>query len=288
MTTMNRIKSELVQDRVVCGCMVTEVRTPAIGMILESAGLDFFILDMEHGSFSYETANDIILSCHGLKIVPFVRVPALEREAFQKPLDSGARGILVPRVETREQVEAALDLMRYAPAGSRGLSIRRAHSGFTRQEPFQFTSDANRNVMLMVQIETRQGVENIEAVSDTPGVDVLFVGPSDLAHSYGEVESETLDQAIARVIEVGKRKGIPTGIQHTSLPVITRLIEDGMRFISVNTEVGAIISVFSDAESRIRAAAKNNDSREDPRQDSRQENSTQAADKNGAGAGMSK
>lgn len=283
MTRMNRIKSELAQDRVVCGCMVTEVRTPAIGMILESAGLDFFILDMEHGSFSYETANDIILSCHGLRIVPFVRVPALEREAFQKPLDSGAHGILVPRVETREQVEAALDLMHYAPAGSRGLSIRRAHSGFTRQEPFQFTTEANRNVMLMVQIETRQGIENIEAISDTPGVDVLFVGPSDLAHSYGEVERETLDRAIARVIEVGKRKHIPTGIQHTSLPVITRLIEDGMRFISVNTEVGAIISVFSEAEAHIRSAAKTDKAGEDAGEDAEQ-----VSRKSSAGAGMSK
>ena len=86
MDTAKHIKSKLANDNVVCGGMVSEVRIPAIGMILESAGLDFFILDMEHGSFSYETAHDIIVSCRGLTIAPFVRVPSIEREAFQKPL----------------------------------------------------------------------------------------------------------------------------------------------------------------------------------------------------------
>ena len=80
MDSTNRIKSELSRDNVVCGCMVAEVRTPAIAMILESAGLDFFIIDMEHGSFSHETANDIIVSCRGLNVVPFVRVPDIRRE----------------------------------------------------------------------------------------------------------------------------------------------------------------------------------------------------------------
>ena len=253
MERTNRIKSELSRDNVVCGCMVSEVRTPAIGMILESAGLDFFIIDMEHGSFSYETASDIIVSCRGLNIVPFVRVPGISREAFQKPLDAGALGLLLPRIETAEQVEKALELIRYAPVGSRGLSLRRAHSGFARPDPVEFTTRANRNVMLMVQIETKLGVENIDAISDVGGIDVLFVGPSDLAHSYGNGGPAELERAIKRVVQVGKEKGIATGIHHSNLPYVTRLIREGMRFISVNTEVGAIISVFSEMSTAIRS-----------------------------------
>lgn len=256
MDRTNRIKSELSRDNVVCGCMVAEMRTPSIGMILESAGLDFFIIDMEHGSFNYETANDIIVACRGLNIVPFVRVPGIGREPFQKPLDAGALGLLVPRIETPEQVQEAVELTRYAPMGSRGLSLRRAQSGFTRPDPVQFTAEANRNVMLMIQIETKRGVENIDAISHVEGIDVLFVGPSDLAHSYGTSDAGQVDRAIERVVQAGKAKGITTGIHHSSLPYVTRLIGAGMRFISINTEVGAIIGSFRETTAAIRSGAR--------------------------------
>lgn len=256
MDSSNRIKSALSRDNVVCGCMVAEVRTPAIGMILESAGLDFFIIDMEHGSFSHETVNDIIVSCRGLNIVPFVRVPGIQRESFQKPLDAGALGLLVPRIETVKQVEEAVELIRYAPLGSRGLSLRRAHSGFSKPEPFEFTSRANSRVMLMVQIETKRGVENIDAITDVEGIDVLFVGPSDLAHSYGDGEEGQVERAIERVVQVGRAKNIATGIHHSSLPYINKLIGAGMRFISVNTEVGAMIGKFSEMTGAIRSETR--------------------------------
>lgn len=251
----NRIRSELARGSVVCGCMVAEMRTPAVGMILESAGLDFFILDMEHGSFSYETAGDILVACRGLHIVPFVRVPGIDREAFQKLLDAGAQGLLVPRIESAQQAAQAVDLIRYAPLGSRGLSLRRAHSGFGRPDAAQFTAEANRNVMLLVQIETRAGVEQLDAICAVEGIDVLFVGPSDLAHSYGPGNAEQVDRAIERVAAAGKAAGIATGIHHSSLPYVTRLIGAGMRFISVDTEVGAIISSFRHMAAAVRGEA---------------------------------
>jgi len=253
MQIANRVKNELAGDRVVCGCMVAEVRTPAIGMILESAGLDFFILDMEHGSFTCETANDIIVACWALSIVPFVRVPGIDRGLFQKVLDGGALGLLLPRVETPEQVREAQDLMRYAPEGSRGLSLRRAHTGFRRPDRVRFTASANRNIMLMVQVESRRAVENIEAISDVPGIDVLFIGPSDLAHSYGSDDPRHVERAIERVVKVGRGKGIVTGIHHSSLPYIMGLMGKGMRFFSLNTEVGAIINVFSEMAAAVRS-----------------------------------
>ena len=252
----NRIKSELSRDRVVLGCMVAEMRTPAVGMILESAGLDFLILDMEHGSFSFETACDIVVACRGLRIVPFVRVPGIDREPFQKLLDAGAMGLLVPRLETPEEVEQAVDLIRYAPAGSRGLSLRRAHSGFTKADPVQFTAAANNNVMLMVQIETKRGIENLDAISSVASIDVLFVGPSDLAHSYGADAATQLEGAIQRVIETGRSKGIATGIHHSNLQYVTQLIQSGMRFISVNTEVGALMSSLSETAAAIRSGTR--------------------------------
>jgi 2-keto-3-deoxy-L-rhamnonate aldolase RhmA len=249
----NRIKTELSQGNTVLGCMVAEMRNPAVGMILESAGLDFLIIDMEHGSFSFETACDIIVACRGLRIVPFARVPGIDREAFQKLLDAGAKGLLVPRIETPEEVEQASDLIRYAPSGSRGLSLRRAHSGFTKADPAVFTTEANSNVMLMVQIETKRAIENRDDISSVPGIDVLFVGPSDLAHSYGAGVGTQVEDAIEAVVAAGRARGIATGIHHSNVQYVTRLIKGGMRFMSINTEVGAIISSLAETSAAIRS-----------------------------------
>jgi len=256
MHRVNRVKRELSRGNTVCGCMVAEMRTPAIGMILECAGLDFFIIDMEHGSFNYETTADIIVSCHGMDIVPFVRVPGIDRESFQKVLDAGALGLLVPRIETAEEAAQAADLLRYAPEGSRGLSLRRAHTGFSRPDPARFTSETNRNIMLMLQIETRRGVENIDAISGVSGIDVLFIGPSDLGHSYGDGSTAEVERAIERVVQVGKERGIATGIHHSSLPYVRRLMAAGMQFFSLNTEVGVIVTSFSEAVEALRAGGE--------------------------------
>ncbi len=256
MICTNRIKRALSNDALVLGCMLAEMRSAAIGLILERAGLDFFIIDMEHGSFSYETASDILVASRGLDIVPFVRVPDIDREPFQKMLDAGACGLLIPRVETVAEVEAALDFMYYPPAGSRGLSLRRAHTEFGRPDPVGFTRNANDTIMLMIQIETRRGVENLDSICTVPGIDVLFIGPSDLARSYGDANSEDVQKAVHNVIQVGKAKGIPTGIHHSDLAYIDTMISEGMRFISINTEVGAIIGTFSRTAAAIRTESR--------------------------------
>lgn len=252
MSKENFFNGSFEKEKVLCGCILAEIRTPSIAMILESAGLDFFIIDMEHGTFTYETVNDIIVSCRGLNIAPFVRVPGVCREPIQKVLDAGARGLLLPRIESKEQVIKARDLINYAPEGSRGLSLRRAHSGFAKSDPFEYTVTANKNIVLMIQIETKTGVENIEAITDVGGIDVLFVGPSDLSHSYGTGRDADVEQAIHSVIEIGKKKAIFTGIHHSNVSMVAELVAKGMRFISINTEVGAMINELSGAANAIR------------------------------------
>ncbi len=253
MNDENQIKQRLQHDQVVYGCMLTEVRTPSVGMILERAGLDFFIIDMEHGAFSYETVSDIIAASRGLRITPFVRVPDLERQAFQKPLDAGAAGVLIPRVERREQVEQAIRYLKYAPIGERGLSLTRGHSGYQKSDPFEFTSRKNDEVMLMVQIETKNGVDNLEEIAAVPGVDVLFVGPSDLRHSYGPGPntSDRLKEAYGKVAETGKQNGVATGVQMSDSKTIKSLVSRGMRLVSCGTEVGILISGLSGIVSEI-------------------------------------
>jgi len=249
----NTVLSALQAGRIVVGCMISEMRSPAIGPVLDAAGLDFMILDMEHGAFSYETVNDILLACRGTRVVPFVRVPEIRRECFQKPLDAGAFGVLVPRVEKREEVEEAVRYSRYAPEGDRGLSLRRAHGGFRKAPRDEFTDAANRRVMVMVQIETERGVRNIDSILETPGLDLVFIGPSDLAHSYGIGRANEMREEISRVVRTCAEKKIASGIHHADLSYVSELVRNGLQFVSCNTEIGALIGAFSDAAGMLRS-----------------------------------
>jgi 2-keto-3-deoxy-L-rhamnonate aldolase RhmA len=232
--------------------MISEMRTPAVGPVLSAAGLDFMILDMEHGAFSFETVNDILLSCRGTRVVPFVRVPELRRECFQKPLDAGALGVLVPRVETREEAETAVRYARYAPEGDRGLSLRRAHGGFRKADPYDFTAAANARIMVMIQIESETGVRNIDSILETPGLDLVFIGPSDTAHSYGRGREAEMREGVLRVVQACANKGVSSGIHHADPSYIDELARHGLRFVSCNTEVGAMIGAFSASAETIR------------------------------------
>ena len=248
----NTVQTALKAGRIVTGCMISEMRTPAVGPILDAADLDFMILDMEHGAFTFETVNDIILACRGTRVVPFVRVPELRRECFQKPLDAGALGVLVPRVETPEAAAKAVRYSRYAPEGDRGLSLRRVHGGFKKADPHDFTAAANRRIMVMIQIESEAGVRNIEAILETPGLDLVFIGPSDLAHSYGRGRDGEMREGVLRVVRACFKKNIPSGIHHADTAYVAELVREGLRFVSCNTEVGAIIGAFSAAASAVR------------------------------------
>src|SRR5438093_430581 len=105
--------------------MITDARTPAIAQVLANAGFEYFILDTEHGAFSMETVADLMLMSRLVGIAPFVRVPDGEYPWIARTLDAGALGIMLPRVRTREQVEAFVRYAKYPPMGERGMAAGR-------------------------------------------------------------------------------------------------------------------------------------------------------------------
>jgi len=124
---MNRFKEKLRKGQVTFGQMVLEFFTPGIGPMLAACGMDFVIYDMEHGRCDIGLVSEMIASCRGSEIVPMVRVPDLEAAPLSRALDLGARGVMVPRIETRAQMEHAVAELKYAPDGKRGVALGIAH-----------------------------------------------------------------------------------------------------------------------------------------------------------------
>jgi len=152
--------------------------------VMAEAGFDILLIDMEHGPGDILTLVSQIQAMKGEKAVPFVRAPWNDFVIVKRILDAGAYGLIIPYVSTKAEAEAAVRAAKYPPEGIRGIagSTRAGHYGYKSTEYFD---TANRDIFVFVQIETPDGVKNIDEILSVPGVDGIFIGPMDLATTHG-------------------------------------------------------------------------------------------------------
>jgi len=234
------LRRRLLAGETVFGLFVVEMRTPGMGLLLDAAGYDFAIFDMEHGSYTLADLAAMVPGFRGCRCVPLVRVPAVRREFFQAALDLGLAGIVVPMVESAADARACVELMKYPPVGRRGVSYCRPHSLFQTPTGGCFTDEANENTLLVLQIETARGLEQADEILAVPGVDAAFVGNADLAQSLGcpdDLERGPLRDALERILRTAAAHGVAGGANITSPQMIAELRRCGLRFITLTTEV---------------------------------------------------
>jgi 2-keto-3-deoxy-L-rhamnonate aldolase RhmA len=175
----NSLRARLLAEQPVVGTMIQEVGSPFIVHAFANAGFDFVYVDMEHGRFSHETIVGLIQTIRLTNMVPLVRVPDNQYHLIARVMDAGAQGVMIPRVETRQQAEVAVQSLRYPPLGQRGLAVARGHNDYKQQNALTFSQEANRENLLIVQIESTRGVENVDDIISVQGVDVALIGPGD-------------------------------------------------------------------------------------------------------------
>ncbi len=240
----NKVRMALKRGETVIGTMVTEMRSPAIALLFAHAGFDFMFIDMEHGAYSIETVADIIKVARLADIVPLVRVPDGVYHLIARVLDAGAMGVMVPRVETREQVEQAVAALRYPPVGERGCSTSKGNSDYQGGPLWEFTRHANEHILAVMQIERKAAIEHIDELLSVPGVDVALIGPSDLTLSLGapNPQDPAVQEAIQKVIEAGRRHGVATGIHLRNVEQLKVWRERGMTMLTYSTDLDLILS----------------------------------------------
>ncbi len=222
------------------GLFVVELRTPNFGTLLDAAGYDFAIFDMEHGAYTMSDLAVMVPGFRSCHCVPLVRVPAIRREFFQASLDLGVAGIVVPMVESAADVRACIDLMKYPPIGRRGVSFCRPHSLFQEHNGDGYTAEANKNTLLVVQIESARGLDQLDEILAVPGIDIVFVGNTDLSQSLGcpnDLESGQLRHAIELILKTASARKIVGGANVTEPSIVAELHENGLRFITLTTDV---------------------------------------------------
>ena len=186
---------------------------PVAVEVTAQAGLDFLCIDWEHAQIARDMIENLVRAADVHGVPAIVRVPGHAPEAIAAALDSGARGVLVPRVSTPAQAQAAVKATRYPPLGERGVGPGRA-AGYGYRIP-EYLAAANAQIVLAVQVETAEGLANADAIAATDGIDVVFVGPGDLSVSIdaiGPAGAKKLGKAIETIIGAALAHGKIAGI----------------------------------------------------------------------------
>jgi 2-dehydro-3-deoxyglucarate aldolase/4-hydroxy-2-oxoheptanedioate aldolase len=181
----NRVKQTLRDGGVAMGVMCLEFATTGIGPLSAAGGAEFAVYDMEHNGWGLETVKMLAATSKAADLVPIVRVPATDYHFIAHALDVGAMGLVIPLVGTAEQARYAVECAMYPPRGRRGCAFGVAHDDYQGGDLAAKIRHANDSVLMLAQIETAEGVANVDAIAAVEGVDGLWIGQYDLTASLG-------------------------------------------------------------------------------------------------------
>lgn len=238
MMTVNPVKQALADRTITFGSWI-QLGDPGIAEVLADTGFDWISVDCEHTDIDIEGFTNIARGMYGRGPVPFARVKHNDTLTIRQVLDAGARGIIVPLVNTAEDARNAVAAAKYPPEGIRGFGFCRAsewNSNFA-----EYVRHANRDIAVVAMIESQKAVENIEEILLVEGLDGVFVGPYDLSGScgvIGQTSHPAVVEACAAVIKTCEHAGKAAGV-HVALPstsAIEQAIHDGFTFIALGLD----------------------------------------------------
>jgi len=204
--------------------------------LLALAGFDFLVLDAEHGFFSIESIEAMVIAADGAGISAIVRVPSCQAAEVGRSLDAGAAGILFPRGDGCAAVRGAIQSAKFPPEGKRGLGGVRANR-YGTQPLDRFVKESNERTVIVAQIETAGALAELAEIAAEPGLDVLYVGPNDLTQALGvpgQYGDPRYREALARIAGQAKTAGKTAGIMLGRADQIPGLRELGYRFFTTS------------------------------------------------------
>ena len=231
----NPVKATLASGGRAFGALVFEFFSPGIPQLCRNAGADFVLYDMEHTGLGFETLKTQFALCRGLPLVPMVRVPRGEYHFIARALDVGALGVMVPMVNTAAEAAAIVACTRYPPQGRRGAAFGFAHDDYRGGDVRAKMAALNERTMVIPQIETAEGLANVEAIAAVDGVDALWLGHFDLSNFLGipgAFDDPRFEAAVTRIIAACDSHGKPAAFIATDEDWAHRYARRGFRLFA--------------------------------------------------------
>lgn len=236
--TNNPVRKALLEGRLTVGSWI-QIGHPAVAEILAHAGFDWIAADCEHADIDIQGFTNLARGIFGRGSIPMARVRENDALAIRQILDAGAKGIIVPLVNSAQEAQKAVAAAKYPPEGVRGFAFCRANNWGADFNEYVLT--ANQDIAVIVMIESEQAVQNIEEILQVEGVDGVFIGPYDMSGSFGivgQTNHQTIKTACQKVVSACKKHGKAAGI-HVVIPdpdAIASALKDGFTFIALGID----------------------------------------------------
>ncbi len=237
----NALKDRLRAGENVLGCW-TALGSPAVVELLGFVGFDYLVLDQEHGLGDLGTLTTQLQAMSAAPATAVVRVPWNDHVVLKRVLDTGCEGVIIPSVETSEEARAAVAACRYPPLGRRGAASSSARASQYGMVP-DYVASCAENLLIVLQIESAKGVENIDAILAVPGIDVMFIGPHDLSGTVGQLgnlKHPSVASLIAQAEQRIRAAGIPMGTVPHPGATWRDMFERGYQFVNAGSDVGRL------------------------------------------------
>lgn len=250
----NEFKRRLAEGAVQYG-MWLSLADPVATEIGAGAGFDWLLIDGEHAPNDVRTVLAQLQVLSAYPVQPIVRPLESDAAPIKQILDLGAQTVLAPMVDTAEQARALVECVRYPPSGRRGVATARASRWGRARD---YWAHADDETCLIVQIESRAGLDNLEAIAAVDGVDALFLGPSDLGAALGHLGRSNEPAVVDTVTDAIRRSrsaGTPVGVLATDLAVASGYIDAGASFVGVGVDTLVLAQATSELVRRFRPTA---------------------------------
>ncbi len=213
--------------------------SPLAAEWLAHLGWDWLNIDQEHGAIDATLTQSLLQAISTTDTIPLVRVPWADPQAIKRALDAGAYGLFIPTIQSRDEAELCVRAMKYPPLGNRGLggARRQLYGGA------DYVAQANDEILVILMIESAEGVTNAQDILSVPGVDACFVGPNDLSASLGlkpslNPDDPEYDRALEAIFDACRRNGVAPGIHTPNAEAANRRLEQGWQLIAVSGDGG--------------------------------------------------
>jgi 4-hydroxy-2-oxoheptanedioate aldolase len=238
----NQLKRKLKRGEVVLGPFIN-CAYPAFIEICGHAGFDFAIIDLEHGALHTLVAEDLCRAADCVGLAPVVRVRKNDAPQIQRALDIGSAGVQVPQIETKADAEAVVRGAKYSPLGARGLSFY-TRAGVYSAAGTQITDQLNEESLIVVHVEGKRGVDNIEQIISVPHIDAIFLGPYDLSQSLGipgQVRDPRVIELMSQCVTLIRNAGKAAGTFADTPEIAKQWIDAGVQYVALGVDVGIFL-----------------------------------------------
>jgi 4-hydroxy-2-oxoheptanedioate aldolase len=242
----NILKKALADGKTVFGpfCKILD---PAIVELAALAGFDFVIIDMEHGPYSIETAQQMVRAAEARGITSVVRVTENSETSILRVLDIGARSVQVPQISTAEDAEKVVSSSLFYPKGERGMCRYVRAGDYTAVDKAEHFGTTNESILTIIHIEGVKGLENLPSILKCDGIDVIFLGPYDLSQSCGvpgQVHHEKVVKRMEEAVALARKSGKVVGTFVETVEDAKKWEKIGVQYISYAVDTGIILNAF--------------------------------------------